>query len=119
MDTSHEVIKEMEFFIGDMKTIMDVEVVDLSDEIFILGVDWIKREWAKIDLEKEILSIQKGNRDFKIPLNYIDEETDNEDEEEEEIYWLEKQEHKEFILTMNTEEKDKKEYQINERLTRE
>ena len=88
MDTSHEVIKEMEFFIGDMKTIMDVEVVDLPDEIFILGVDWIKRERVKIDLEKEILSIQKGNRDFEIPLNYIDEEINNEDEEseEEEIY---------------------------------
>ena len=82
--TSSGVIKEMEFFIGDIKTIMDVEVVDLPDEIFILGVDWIKRERVKIDLEKEILSIQKGNRDFEIPLNYIDEGINDEDKESEE-----------------------------------
>ena len=34
----------MEFFIGDVKTIIDVEVVDLPDKIFILRVDWIKKE---------------------------------------------------------------------------
>ena len=86
--TSLGIIEEMEFFIGDVKTIMDVEVVDLPDEIFILGVDWIKKEQGKIDLEEDILLIRKRNRDFKIPLSYIDEEINEEDEEseEEEIY---------------------------------
>ena len=73
----------MEFFIGNVKTVIDVEVVDLPDKIFILGIDWMKKERAKIDLEKEILSIQKGNGNFEIPLNYIDEGTDDEDEENE------------------------------------
>ena len=82
--TSIGVIKEMEFFIGNVKTVIDVEVVDLPDKIFILGIDWMKKERAKIDLEKEILSIQKGNGNFEIPLNYIDEGTDDEDEENEE-----------------------------------
>ena len=44
----------------------------------------MKKERAKIDLEKEILSIQKGNGNFEIPLNYIDEGIDDEDEENEE-----------------------------------
>src|ERR1043165_2134479 len=35
--TSIGVVKGMKFFIGDMRTTMDIEVVDLPDKIFILG----------------------------------------------------------------------------------
>jgi hypothetical protein len=79
--TSIGVIKEMEFFIGDVKTIIDVEIVDRPEKIFLLGTDWIRKENAKANLKKEILSIRRGNKKFEIPLKCIEKETNEEEEE--------------------------------------
>ena len=78
-------IRNMDFFVGDVKTEMDVEVVDVPGEIFILGVDWMAKEGAKIDIYNEIMYIGQN----EIPIRYIKPEFDEEEyesEDEEMVY---------------------------------
>ena len=48
-------IRNMDFFVGDVKTKMDVEVADVPGEIFILGIDWIVKDDVNIRAKKGIM----------------------------------------------------------------
>jgi hypothetical protein len=63
----------------------DVEVVDVPEEIFILGVDWIGKEKANINLEDEVLEITQRGRTYTVPVKYIKEDYDEEEYEEESL----------------------------------
>ena len=83
------IIKNMEFFIGNTKSKIDVEVVDFPEEMLLLGTDWIIKEKAAIDLDTGFMTLRKigGKREF-IPVTYKEkqQEIENEDEEYEEEY---------------------------------
>ena len=80
------IVENMEFFIGNVKTKANVEVVDFQEKIFLLGTDWMKKEKAKLDYNKDILTIQKNGRDNLVPIYYKEEipETEEEYESDEE-----------------------------------
>ena len=73
----------MEFFVGNIKTQADVEVVDFPEQMFLLGTDWMRRERAGIDYDKEILKISRNGKDNLVPIYYTEETNNNEEEYEE------------------------------------
>jgi hypothetical protein len=76
-------IKDMEFFVGDEKTEMDVEVVDVPGEVFILGVDWIEKEKVRIDINNGIMDIRRNGRCYEIPVKHTEREVEEEEYESE------------------------------------
>jgi len=76
-------IKNLEFFVGEEKTKMDVEVVDVPGEIFILGVDWIEKEKVRIDIDSGIMDIKRNGKRYEIPVKHIEQEIDEEEYESE------------------------------------
>jgi hypothetical protein len=68
------VVEDMKFMIGDVNTTMDVEVVDIDDEIFILGVEWCEKEKANIDIGNRIMEIRQKERTYEVPIKYVKKE---------------------------------------------
>ena len=68
------VIENMEFFVGDIKTKATVEVVDLPQQLFLLGTDWTQAEKGIIDLGQEELQLKRETEYECIPIKYIEEE---------------------------------------------
>ena len=78
-------INGMEFFVGNVKTKMDVEVVDFPEEMFLLGTDWMRRERAGIDYDREVLTIRKNGKDNLVPIYFREDKEENEEEYEEDL----------------------------------
>jgi hypothetical protein len=79
------IIKNMEFFIGDTKTIMDVEVVDSPVETFLLGTDWMNKEKPCLNFKRNIMTIKRKGEEYEVPIRYIEEEIEYEEESEDEL----------------------------------
>jgi hypothetical protein len=77
------VIEDMEFFVGDSKTRAKVEVVDLPQQLFLLGVDWLRKEKGTINFEREELRLKRDSDYERIPIKFV-EHDEYEDEYEEE-----------------------------------
>jgi hypothetical protein len=82
-------VKDMEFFVGDLKTKFDVEVVDSPVETFLLGVDWVDKVDPSIEPKKGFMNVERKGKRYEIPIRYMEKENQEEyesDIEEEEIY---------------------------------
>jgi hypothetical protein len=78
----------MDFFVGDVKTKAEVEVVDLPQQLFLLGTNWLREEKGIIDFDREELQLKEGPG---IPIKFVEENESEEEYEEEyedkEIYY--------------------------------
>ena len=75
-------IKNMEFFLGNVRSRIDVEVVDFPEKMFLLGTDWMKKEKAGIDYERELIKIQQNGKENLIPIYFKEELPENEEYED-------------------------------------
>ena len=75
-------IEDMEFFVGNTKTTATVEVVDLPQQLFLLGTDWIHSEKGIINLEQEELQLKRGTDCEIVPIRFMEEEMYEEDYDE-------------------------------------
>ncbi|GBB87478.1 hypothetical protein RclHR1_13970001 [Rhizophagus clarus] len=73
---------------------LNIQVLDSTDEVFILGNDWLKKVKANLDWEEGTLTILWRKKRITVPMqctrgrpaeSYDEEETDSEEYEEEEI----------------------------------
>ena len=62
-------IEDMEFFVGDVKTRAKVEVVDLPQQLFLLGTDWLHKERGIIDFGIRELQLKTGSG---IPIKFVE-----------------------------------------------
>ena len=74
------IIKRVEILLEEEEVTMDMEVIENSDELLILGNDWIKRNVKNIDIDNGEMRI-KGKYGIQvIPIEFT-RETDDEEEE--------------------------------------
>src|SRR4051794_5906932 len=77
-------IKRVEILLEGKEVIRDLEVIENSDELLILGNDWIKKNVKNIDIENEKMKI-KGKYGIQvIPIKFTKEVNDEEEEYESE-----------------------------------
>jgi hypothetical protein len=69
------------FLIEGIPTNAKMEVIESHDEALILGMDWIKKNKAKLDFDDKIMEIktEKGYRE--IPIKFTAQEDDDEEDE--------------------------------------
>ena len=73
------------------EVIIDVEVIENSDELLILGNDWIRKNVKNIDIENKEMRIKGRYGTYTIPIELTREndEEEYEDEDLDEVYcWL-------------------------------
>src|SRR5437764_7292220 len=74
------IIRRVEILLKGKEVIMDMKVIESSDELLILGSDWIKRNVKNIDIDKEEMQIKGKYRIQVIPIEFT-REIDEEEEE--------------------------------------
>jgi predicted aspartyl protease len=75
-------IGKVHFSLEGIKTFAKMEVIESkNDEIIIIGTDWLKRNNAILNYEKDMLEIRTGNKKEEIPMEFMIQ--DNYDSEEE------------------------------------
>src|SRR6266487_1282140 len=83
-ERSLRIIRRVEILLEGKEIITDMEVIESSDELLILGSDWIKRNVKNIDIDNEEMRI-KGKYGIRvIPIEFTKETDDDEEEYESE-----------------------------------
>ena len=78
------IIKGVEILLEGEEVITDMEVIESSDELLILGSDWIKRNVKNIDIDNEEMRIKGKYGTRVIPIEFTREIDDEEEEYESE-----------------------------------
>ena len=74
------IIKGVEILLEGEEIITDMEVIESSDELLILGSDWIKRNVKNIDIDNEEMRIKGKYGTRVIPIEFTREIDDEEEE---------------------------------------
>jgi hypothetical protein len=78
----------------------DLQVIDSSDEVLILGNDWLKKAKTTLDWNKQILILWKGSKQLILPVrltkSHITKTEEIDEEEEYEEDWDEEYEEEEL-----------------------
>ena len=74
------IIRGVEILLEGEEVITDMEVIESSDELLILGSDWIKRNVKNIDIDNEEMRI-KGKYGTRVISIEFTREIDDEEEE--------------------------------------
>ena len=87
-DRSLGKINQLEILLEGEEVIIDVEVIENSDELLILGNDWIRKNVKNIDIENKEMRIKGryGTRTIPIELTRENDEEEYEDEDLDEVY---------------------------------
>jgi len=79
------IIRRVEILLEGEEIITDVEVIENSDELLILGNDWIKENVKNIDIENEEIKIRGRHGTRTIPIELTKEIEEEEYESEEDL----------------------------------
>src|SRR5256714_15530957 len=83
-ERSLEIIKRVEILLEGEEVTTDMKVIENSDELLILGSDWIKRNVKNIDIENEEMRIKEKYKIQVIPIEFTKEIDDEKEEYESE-----------------------------------
>src|SRR5436305_2573960 len=83
-ERSLRIIKRVEILLEVEEVTTDIKVIENSDELLILGNDWIKRNVKNIDIDNGEMRIKGKYRIQVIPIEFTKENDDEEEEYESE-----------------------------------